>query len=88
MYYVYILKCGDGSYYCGYTNDVEKRLEKHKSGKGAKYTRSHLPVELVYTEEFGDKSQALKRECNIKSMNRIQKEKLVGDYLCKNSRFS
>lgn len=88
MYYVYILKCGDGSFYCGYTNDVEKRFEKHKSGKGAKYTRSHLPVELVYTEEFEDKSDALKREYSIKSMKRNQKEKLVEDYLSKNSRFS
>lgn len=77
MYYVYILKCGDGTFYCGYTNDVEKRLEKHKSGKGAKYTRSRLPLEVVYIEEFDNKSDALKRECRIKSMTRLQKEKLI-----------
>ncbi len=88
MYYVYILKCGDGSFYCGYTNDVQKRFEKHKSGKGAKYTRSRLPLEIVYIEKFENKSDALKRECSIKSMTRLQKEKLVGDYLSKNCRFS
>lgn len=82
MYYVYILKCGDGSFYCGYTNDVEKRFEKHKSGMGAKYTRSRLPLEIVYVEEFESKSDALKRECMIKKMKRQQKEKLVEDYCC------
>ena len=75
--YVYILKCGDGSLYCGYTNDVEKRFEKHKSGKGAKYTRSRLPLEIVHIEEFEDKSSALKRECEIKSMPRVKKERLI-----------
>lgn len=73
--------CADGSFYCGYTTDVEKRFEKHKSGKGAKYTRSHLPLEIVYIEEFESKSDALKRECEIKSMTRSQKEKLINsDY--------
>ena len=80
MYYVYILKCVDGSFYCGYTNNVEKRFEKHKSGKGAKYTRSRLPLEIVYIEEFETKSDALKRECRIKAMSRVQKERLVADY--------
>lgn len=80
MFYVYILKCGDGSFYCGYTNDIEKRVEKHKSGKGAKYTRSRLPLEVVYVEEFDNKSDALKRECEIKKLSRIQKEKLVENY--------
>lgn len=82
MYYVYMLKCVDDSFYCGYTNDVEKRFEKHKSGKGAKYTRSHLPLEIVYVEEFETKSEALKRECEIKAMTRIQKEKLIENYCC------
>lgn len=77
MFYVYILRCADDSLYCGYTNDVEKRFEKHKSGKGAKYTRSHLPLEIVYVEEFENKSDALKREHEIKSMTRAQKEKLL-----------
>ncbi len=84
MFYVYILKCGDGSFYCGYTNDVKKRLEKHKSGKGAKYTRSRLPLELVFVEKYNDKSQALKREYEIKKLSRSQKEKLVADY-CSNT---
>ena len=78
MFYVYIIRCADGSFYCGYTTDVEKRFEKHKSGKGAKYTRSHLPLEIVYVEEFENKSDALKREHEIKSMTRSQKEKLLG----------
>ena len=81
MFYVYIIRCADGSFYCGYTTDVEKIFEKHKSGKGAKYTRSHLPLEIVYIEEFESKSDALKRECEIKSMTRSQKEKLINsDY--------
>lgn len=79
-YYVYIIKCIDGSFYCGYTNDVEKRFEKHKNGKGAKYTRSHLPLEIVYTEKFETKSDAMKREYKIKNMTRLQKEKLIENY--------
>lgn len=80
MYYVYILRCGDGSLYCGYTTNVEKRFEKHKSGKGAKYTRSRLPLEIVYVEDFETKSEALKREYAIKAMTRLQKEKLIEHY--------
>lgn len=77
MFYVYILKCADGTLYCGYTNDIEKRLATHQSGKGAKYTRGRLPVELVYYEEWDTKSDALIRECEIKKMSRAQKEKLI-----------
>ena len=77
MYYVYILKCCDGTLYCGYTNDVEKRFETHQSGKGAKYTRGRLPLELVYTEEFETKSEAMKRECEIKKMSREKKMELI-----------
>ena len=80
MYYVYIIECIDGSYYCGYTTDVQKRFKKHKSGKGAKYTRSHLPLEVVYIEEFEDKSSALKRELEIKSMPRSAKKILIDSY--------
>ena len=80
MFYVYILRCADNSLYCGYTTDVEKRFEKHKSGKGAKYTKAHLPLEVVYVQEFDNKSDALKRECEIKKLTRSQKEKLVADY--------
>ena len=77
MYYVYILKCCDETLYCGYTNDVEKRFETHQSGKGAKYTRGRLPLELVHTEDFETKSEAMKRECEIKKMSREKKMELI-----------
>ena len=72
-YYVYMLRCGDGSLYTGYTDDVERRFRVHQSGKGAKYTRSRLPVELVYQEELPDKSAALRRASGIKKMTRAEK---------------
>jgi len=75
-YFVYLLRCRDGTLYCGYTTDVRKRLQVHNAGKGAKYTKSRLPVEVVYTEEFETKSDALKRECAIKRMTRQQKQSL------------
>lgn len=78
MYYVYLLRCGDGSLYTGYTDDVERRLAAHRSGKGAKYTRSRLPVELVYSEELPDKSAALRREAAIKRLPRAKKLALIG----------
>ena len=74
-WYVYMLRCRDGSLYTGYTDDVNRRLSVHNSGKGAKYTRSRLPVTLVYQEEVTDKSAALRREAAIKSLTR--KEKLA-----------
>ena len=74
---LYILRCGDGSLYTGITTDVEKRLEAHRSGKGAKYTRGRGPLELVYREECGDYSAALKRELEIKKLPREEKEKLI-----------
>ena len=74
---LYILRCGDGSLYTGITTDVEKRLEAHRSGKGAKYTRGRSPLKLVYREECGDHSAALKRELEIKALTREQKEKLI-----------
>lgn len=77
MGYVYILKCADGTLYTGWTNDLEKRIETHNSGSGAKYTRSRLPVELVYYEEFKSKSDALKREHEIKKLSREQKLALI-----------
>ena len=76
-FYTYILKCADDSLYCGYTNELEKRIETHNSGKGAKYTKPRLPVELLYYEEFDTKSEALKRECEIKKMKREEKLKLT-----------
>ena len=74
---LYILRCGDGTLYTGITTDVEKRLAAHRSGKGAKYTRGRSPLELVYREECGDHSAALKREAEIKKLSREEKEKLI-----------
>ncbi|MBQ8834794.1 MAG: GIY-YIG nuclease family protein [Oscillospiraceae bacterium] len=77
-WYLYILRCRDGSLYTGITTDVEKRLEAHRSGKGAKYTRGRGPLELVYREECGGHSQALKRELQIKALPREEKLLLIG----------
>lgn len=78
MYYVYLLKCVDNSLYCGYTDDVDKRIKVHNSGKGAKYTRSRLPVTLVYHETFETKSEAMHREAEIKKLSRVEKLNLIG----------
>ena len=75
---LYILRCGDGSLYTGITTDVQARLAVHRSGKGAKYTRGRLPLELVYSEECGTHSDALKREFAIKALSREEKERLCG----------
>ena len=75
MNYVYILRCNDNSLYTGWTNNLEKRLKVHASGKGAKYTKARLPIELVYFEEFEDKIEAIRREYVIKQLTR--KEKLI-----------
>lgn len=77
MYYVYILRCGDGSLYTGITTDVARRAAVHNAGKGAKYTRSRLPVTVVYQEPQPDKSAALRREIEIKAMTRAEKLKLI-----------
>lgn len=76
-YYVYILKCRDGTLYTGWTNNLEDRLTAHREGRGAKYTRGRRPLDLVYTEEHPSKSEAAKREYQIKSMTRRQKERLI-----------
>jgi len=76
---VYILKCGDGSLYTGITTDLEHRLTQHRSAKGAKYTRSHLPVSVVYTEETTDRSSASIRESEIKKLSRAQKLRLISN---------
>ena len=76
-WFVYLLRCGDGSLYCGITDDVQRRLEAHRAGKGAKYTRGRGPLELVYTEECEDHSAALKREVAIKRLSRNEKLKLI-----------
>ncbi|MDO5702970.1 MAG: GIY-YIG nuclease family protein [Lachnospiraceae bacterium] len=77
MNYVYLLRCRDGSLYCGWTTDLTARLLAHNSGRGAKYTRSRLPVELVYKEEYEDRHEAQSREWHIKRMSRAEKESLI-----------
>lgn len=78
MNYTYILKCADGTLYTGWTNNLEKRLEAHNSGKGGHYTRAHRPVELVYSEAYETKEEAMRREYAIKHLSRKEKIKLMG----------
>lgn len=75
--YTYILKCSDGSYYTGWTNNLEKRIEDHNCGKGAKYTKGRRPVTLAHYETFATKELAMKREYAIKQMSRKEKEELI-----------
>ena len=75
--YVYLLSCAGGALYCGWTNDVPARLAAHQSGRGAKYTRAHGPVELVYLERCADKSDALRREAAVKRLTSQRKLELV-----------
>ena len=77
MYYVYLLRCADGTLYTGFTNDLARRLAAHNTGRGAKYTRGRRPVELVYWESFSNKSSALRREYAIKQLPRRQKLTLI-----------
>lgn len=77
MNYTYILKCSDNTLYTGWTNDLEKRLKAHNEGKGAKYTKTRLPVEMVYYESFENKVDAMKREYAIKQLSRKEKLKLI-----------
>ena len=77
MNYTYIVECKDGTLYTGWTNNLEKRIADHNSGKGAKYTRARKPVTLVYYETFEAKEEAMKREYAIKHMSRKEKEKLI-----------
>lgn len=76
-WWLYMLRCADGTLYTGITTDVERRLAEHNSGKGAKYTRSRRPVEVVYREPCPDKSAALRREIAVKRLSRAQKCKLM-----------
>ncbi len=80
-FYAYVLECGDGTFYCGYTNNIKKRAAAHNSGKGAKYTRFRLPVKMVYFEEFQDKSEAMKREAALKKLSHNQKGELKNIFL-------
>ncbi|WP_040192727.1 GIY-YIG nuclease family protein [Clostridium culturomicium] len=79
MCYIYIVRCSDDTLYTGWTTNIEKRIKCHNSGKGAKYTRCRLPVELVYFETFKDKSTALKREYEIKQLSRDKKLLLINE---------
>ena len=76
-WFVYMLRCGDGTLYTGATDDVPRRLAAHRAGKGAKYTRGRGPLELVYQEKVPDKSAALRREIAIKRLTRAEKERLI-----------
>ena len=78
-HYVYVVECSDGTYYTGYTTDVERRVAEHNDGEGAKYTRGRRPVELVHVETFDEQSRAMQREYAIKQLRRAGKEQLVRD---------
>lgn len=78
-HYFYVLECGDGSYYAGYTNDLKKRLAKHESGKGAKYTRSRGPLTLLYHELFETKPEAMKAEYAFKQLSKAEKIAYIRD---------
>lgn len=77
MNYVYLLRCADGTLYCGWTTDLQSRLRAHNRGRGAKYTRSRLPAELVYQEAWEDRHAALSREWHLKRLSRAEKEALI-----------
>ncbi len=77
MNYTYIVECSDGTLYTGWTNNLEKRLEAHNAGKGAKYTKTRRPVKLVYQEQFETKEEAMSREYHIKQLSRKEKMKLM-----------
>jgi len=77
MWFVYIIKCKDNSLYTGVTNDLQRRFQEHKEGRGAKYTASHKPVKLEYFEEFENRSKSLKREIEIKKLTHRKKKDLI-----------
>ena len=78
MNYTYIVRCCDNTLYTGWTTDLDRRMEAHNSGKGAKYTRSRRPVELIYAERFDTKQEAMRREWEIKQLSREEKLRLAG----------
>ncbi len=80
MCYVYIVRCADGSFYTGWTMDIERRIAEHNSGRGAKYTKTRRPVKLVYIQSCASKSDALKREIEIKMLTRLQKSVLIENF--------
>lgn len=76
-HFIYIIECSDGSWYTGYTVDIERRVAEHNRGEGAKYTRGRTPVKLIYQESFSSRSSAQKREYEIKKLPRAKKEELL-----------
>ncbi|MFB5663738.1 GIY-YIG nuclease family protein [Alteribacillus sp. HJP-4] len=82
-HYVYVLECADGSYYTGYTNDIEKRLSVHESGKGAKYTRGRGPFKLIYQQGYTTKKEALQAEYMMKQLSRAAKKALISQVTIK-----
>ena len=82
--YCYIVECSDGTYYTGWTTDPQRRVATHNKGRGAKYTKTRLPVTLIYVEEQPDRNSAMKRELAIKRLGRAGKEKLVGGRIREN----
>jgi len=76
-YYTYVILTKDNTLYCGYTDDVEKRFEAHMSGKGAKYTRSHKPLKIVYSACFDSKVEAMAEERRFKALTREQKDQFL-----------
>ena len=85
MNYMYLLECADQTIYCGWTNDLDKRVKAHNEGKGAKYTKSRRPVSLVYWEVFSSKQEAMRREAAIKRLNRREKAELIRQFMQQNS---
>lgn len=77
MAFAYMVRCADGTFYSGWTNDLTRRVAAHNSGRGAKYTRARLPVELVWWEEFETKEQAMSREWHLKRLSHAQKLALI-----------
>ncbi len=82
-FYVYILQCMDGSFYTGYTKDIDARTRQHENGKGARYTKAHRPQKLAYTELHDSRGQAMKREREIKKLSHQQKQDLINSQIKK-----
>ena len=79
-YFCYMLECRDGSYYCGWTTDLGKRIQAHAAGKGARYTRSRLPISLVYFEELNSRAEAMRREWELKQEDHESKQNLARSF--------
>ncbi len=88
VWYLYILKCGDGSLYTGVTPDLQRRIKSHNDGSGGRYTRCRLPVSLIYSESYSTKSEALKRELQVKGWSRVKKEALITGNVSKSRELS